>query len=127
MIGPQLQKAIYDALKAANVAGGRVYDSIPAAATFPYIELGNEQSIDDGDQCADMFDVFHDIHVWSRKPGQVEVKQIGEAVRQTLAADLVVANYAVILSEFENSRVMMDPDGITSHAVLTFRFLLQPV
>ena len=127
MIGPQLQKAIVAALKRASIAGGRVYDSIPAGATFPYVEVAEEQTIDDGDQCADMFDVFTDIHVWSRAVGKVEAKQIGEAVRSAITAPLTVEDYSVILHEFDNARIMTDPDGLTSHGILTFRFLLQPV
>lgn len=126
MIGPQLQGAVVTALKAASIAGGRVYDRVPPNPTFPYVTVGDEVVVDDGDGCAELFDVSIDIHVWSRVPGQVEAKQIGEAVRVALTPALVVSDYAVILHEFETSRVIRDPDGLTAHAVITFRWLLQP-
>lgn len=125
MIGPQLQKAIVAVLRTAGVASQRVYDRVPPVVLFPYVTVGDEQSIDAGDQCAAMFDVFADIHVWSRAVGKVEAKRVGEAVRQALAADIVVEDYDVVLQEFQTSRILNDPDGLTTHAVLTFRFLLQ--
>lgn len=128
MIGSQLQTAMRSVLVGANVAGGRIYDRVAKGAKFPYVTIGDEQTVDDGTQCADMFEVFADVHVWSRATGteRAEAKAIGEAIRQALAADLTVADYHVILSEFETSRVFREQDGLTAHAVLTFRFLLQP-
>src|SRR5690606_34227972 len=77
MIGPELQKAIYDALKTVPaVAGGRVYDSVPSNAEFPYVTIGGEQTVDDGNSCEDGWEVFTDVHVWSRKPGFPECKEI---------------------------------------------------
>ncbi|MCO6386237.1 DUF3168 domain-containing protein [Aliihoeflea sp. 40Bstr573] len=127
MIGAQLQDAIRDRLVAQNITGGRIYDRIPPNAVFPYVAIGDEQSIDDGDQCADIFEVYVDLHVWSRADGRYEAKEVGEAIRKALAADLTVADYHIILSEFENARILDDPDGLTTHGVITFRYLLQPV
>lgn len=127
MIGPQVQKALVAALKGATAAGPRVYDGVPKSATYPYVVIGEEQSVDEGDQCHDLFEVFDDIHVWSQKQGSlVEAKQIAEEVRKTLTDnELSVEGYALIELTFQNGRVLRDPDGSTAHAVMTFRLLLQ--
>lgn len=128
MIGPAFQKAIFDRLKAANVAGGRIYDRVPAKVEFPYVTISDEQIVDFGDGCAeDMVEVFVDIHVWSRAVGRVEAKTVGAAIRFSLKNSLSVEGFAVILHEFQTARSFLDADGLTSHAVLTYRFVLQPV
>lgn len=126
MIGPQLQKAVVARVKGQTSAGQRVYDRAAPSASFPYIELGDEVSVNESDQCAELFDVSLDLHVWSRSVGKVEAKQIGEAVRQALSADIAVDDYHVIEQTIESGRVITDPDGLTAHAVLTFRARLQP-
>lgn len=127
MIGAQLQDAIRDRLIAENVAAGRIYDRIPPSAVFPYVEIGDEQTNDDGDQCAEMFEVYVDLHIWSRAPGRYEAKAVGEDCRKALAGGITVDDYHIILDEFETSRILVDPDGLTTHGVITFRYLLQPV
>lgn len=128
MIGPQAQKAIVATLRAANIAGGSVYDSPKKDAPYPYVVVGEDQSVDAGDQCHDLFEHFADIHVWSQKQGSlVEAKEIAQSVRQVLtAANIDIDNYALIELTFTSGRTLRDPDGATAHAVLTFRLLLQP-
>lgn len=127
MIGPAFQKAIYNQLTAANVAGGRIYDRVPAKATFPYVTISDEQVVDYGDGCAeDMVEVFVDIHTWSRAVGKVETKALGAAVRAALKPAPLIEGFAVILHEFQSARAFLDPDGLTTHGVLTFRYVLQP-
>lgn len=129
MIGPQLHMAVVAALKAASVASGAVYYHVAPGAALPYVEVAEEQVIDDGNQCADLFDVFLDIHVWTEATasGKIQAMQLGEAVRTALADPLSLADYAVILHEFDTARTMSDPNGRSFHGILTFRFLLQPV
>jgi hypothetical protein len=128
MIGSQLQKAIFAALTDADVCGDRVYDRVPKGAVFPYVTIGDEQVIDDGNTCADAWEIFPDVHVWSR-PGtgsKVELKDTVAAVVAAVRGIAAVTDYTVILAELSTSRTLRDPDGITEHAVLTFRFLLEP-
>lgn len=126
MIGPQLQIAIRQTLKAAGVADGRVYDDVKRDPVFPYVTLGDEQTNDDSDTCREFYEQFADVHVFSRAHGRTEAKAVGEAVRQALTEPLSVDQYEVISQQFRTGQVFRDPDGITAHAVLTFRFLLQP-
>ena len=128
MIGSQLQKAIFAALTAADVAGDRVFDRVPDGVSFPYVTIGDEQVIDDGNACGDAWEVYSDVHVWSRPAtgSKVELKDTVAAVVPAVRGITTVTGFDVLLAELTTSRTLRDPDGITEHAVLTFRFLLDP-
>lgn len=124
MIGAQLQKAIADALKGANIAAGRIYDTVPDNPTFPYVTIGDEQVIDDGNSCSEGWEIFADVHVWSRKPGFPEAKGLIADIVPRIKAIESVFNFIVVSVEFQTSRMLRDTDGKTSHGVATFRILL---
>ena len=127
MIGAEIQKAIYDALIASPaIAGGRVYDRVPENPTFPYIGIGDEQSIDDGNACDDGWEVSSDVHVWSRAVGFPETKGLVSAIVPRLAAISAVPGFTLIAAGVENTRVFRDPDGLTSHGVISVRFVITP-
>jgi hypothetical protein len=124
-----LQVAIFDALKAdatlAGFIGARVYDSVPEGAAFPYVTVGDGQVVGDDNECADGSEVFFQCHAWSRATGYPEVKKIAAALRSALrSATLTLAGFDVGLVEFTQTQFLKDPDGLTSHAVVEFRFLI---
>lgn len=128
MIGDQLQRSIYGILTAANIAEDRVYDRAPASASFPYVTIGDEQVIDDGTTCADAWDVATDVHVWSRSSSgsKSELKTLVAQIVPLLATEIAVTGFRNVSGKLESSRTFRDPDGISEHAVLTFRYLLDP-
>lgn len=126
-----LQGAINVKLRAEVAAvADRVLDHVPSGVAFPYIELGEFQTVDDGAQCHDGVEVFITLHVWSRpgttRPGQVEAKTIAGAVRGSLhEAELDLGtDWQFLEIAHQDTRYLKDPDGLTSHAVLTFRALV---
>lgn len=130
-----LQMAIVTALKADAALDalieGRVYDFVPdpvkpaTTPTFPYLTVGDGQVIGDDNDCADQSEVFFQVHAWSRKPGYPEVKSIAGAVRSAIkAAALSLAGFTITVTQFTQSRFIKDPDGLTRHAVVEFRFLI---
>ncbi len=133
----ELQIAIVGALKSdgavRRLVGDRVYDNVPrdangkiATANFPYISLGPEQTLPDGYDCQDGSEITIQIDAWSRAVGFPEVKKIADAVRKVLHdADLALVENALVSIEFESRRVLRDPDGKTSHAVITFRAVVE--
>lgn len=133
MTGDKIQGALYAALSGstalAAVMGGavRVFDHVPDGARFPYLTIGDEQSIDDGTDCGEASEVFADVHVWSRDDaqGRVEAKRIAAIVRPLLAQRLPVPPDTIVVGEFRSARHFMDPDGQTAHGVLTFRYLVE--
>lgn len=122
-----LQGAINTRLRS-QVSGvaNRVFDRVPADVVFPYVELGEFQTVDDGAQCHDGHEVYVTLHVWSRGIGQVEAKTIAGAVRGVLhEAELNIGSAWQFLElAHQDTRYLKDPDGLTSHAVLTFRALV---
>ena len=131
-----IQDAAVAALKASSVTtivGNRIYDVPPATsagatATFPYVSLGEGQSIPQRADCLDGTEHYFTVHAWSRAPGYPEVKRIAEAIRATLHdADIPVRGYRLIDLALQSAEFMRDPDGLTSHAALSFRALVDPV
>ncbi len=137
MIGPELQKAIYAALTAAPaLCDGRVYDNPPdearrivvTGAAWPIITIGDDQVVDGGSSCAEGWDVYADVHLWSRPAtkSKLEAKALAAAVVNRLLALEGVEGFTVTVAALETIRALRDPDGITEHGVVTMRFLLDP-
>ena len=122
----ELQKAIVDRLKAdtavAALVNGRIYDSVPQAATFPYVSLGPCQTIDIRAECIAGLEIFQQLDAWSRGVGYPEVKKIADAVRAALDdAPLALPTNGLVFIECEDSNTSRDPDGLTSHSRLNVR------
>lgn len=118
-----LQKAIYDALTAAGITA---HDRVPPTPAFPYVTIDDAQLLDDGDTCeTDRFEAFVDCHVWSRAVGSVEAKTLAHSIRDALTEIGIASEWRVTAAEFRSSRHFRDSDGLTSHGVVSFRFLLE--
>lgn len=135
----ELQGEIVTALKAnpgvAALVGARVYDIVPSeedrvsktGAAFPYISLGPTDEVSDDTDCTDGFEITLQIDCWSRKQGFPEARQIADAVRQALKPELTLTDNALVYLQHITTRTFRDPDGLTSHAALTFEaFAEQP-
>ena len=128
----ELQGAIVARLKAwAGLSGtvnGRVYDAVPAGAAFPYITVGEGDETSDDADCIDGFEISLDIDIWSRANGYPEAKRISDEIRNAInSADLALPTNALVEFRHRQTRFLRDPDGKTSHAVMTFEgFAEQP-
>lgn len=128
-----LQKAIVAALKAdptlAAIINGRVYDSVPTSATKPYVSLGPWQVLPDQADCYDSSDVAVQIDGWSAGPGSVESKKIGRAVRTALDQKPLALdeNQRLVMMTIEQTQYLVEPDGLTQHAVVQFTARTEPV
>jgi hypothetical protein len=124
-----MQKAVVARLKATAgvtaLVGQRIYDRVPQDATFPYVEIGDFQSVDDSaPPCVDGCEVFIEIQVWSRAVGQVEAKQIASAVRAALnnhTPTLDDPHAAVGPIEHRDTRSVGAGDGLTTRMIVNFR------
>ena len=122
----EMQVAIVAVLKAdpevSALTAGRVYDRVPADARYPYISFGPEQDIPEGADCIDASEIILQIDVWSDDPGFREARRVAKAVRRALSDETVsLTDNALVYFEYDGRRVLRDPDGNTSHVVLTFR------
>lgn len=124
----EIQRAILLALDAADVCGGRIYDDPPARGVFPYVTIGEEQIIEDGDACSDGYQVVATLHAWSRPEisSKAEVKELAAEIVSALRAIETIEDFDLISGELETSRTLRDPDGKTEHAVITYRFIITP-
>lgn len=136
-----LQKAIFSTLRddatviAALNGEARIYDRVPPLAStaaakngaaFPYVTVGDDQIVDDSTTCGEAYELFATVHIWSRDVGKVASKLLASAIRAALDAPLVIEGFDVIVHEFSDARFFREPDGLTEHGVLTFRYLVDP-
>lgn len=122
----ELQGEIVKRLKAdpvvAALVNGRVYDSVPQSAAFPYVSLGPCQTIDARADCITGYEIFQQLDAWSRAVGYPEVKKIQDAVRFALDdAPIDLPTNGLVFIEYEDANTTRDPDGLTSHSVMSFR------
>jgi hypothetical protein len=101
---------------------------VPKDPTFPYVTIGDEQVIDDGNTCQDGWEVDPDVHCWSRPVAgsKVEVKMLAASVVARVTAISAITGFSLVSITHETTRVFRDPDGLTEHAVCSFRALIDP-
>lgn len=121
-----LQGAINVRLRSQVTAvSNRVYDAVPQKVVFPYLAIGEIQSLDDGATCIDAAEVFVTLHVWSRAKGSVEARTIAGVCRTALHEwKPVLTGFDCVELMHRDTRVFRDADGETTHGVLTFRALI---
>jgi len=128
----EVQKVIVSALKTnptlTSLIGDRVYDRVPDNAVFPYVNFGEFQAIEADATCITSYELFVDIHAWSKTFGSVECKAIVAAVRNVLHDGDALFNGIfgadVVECQVQTSRVFLDSDGTTTHGVVTLRVLI---
>jgi hypothetical protein len=106
---------------------GRVHDRVPQSVGFPHLQIGDIQTVEDGADCIDGTEVTVTLHVWSRATGAVEARSIAASCRLCLhewLPDLSAQGFRCVEHMHRDTRLVGDPDGVTSHAVLTFRLLI---
>lgn len=136
-----LQRAMIAAAKAsaevAALVGTGVYDLPPQDAAFPFLSLGEVQTLPDDAEClAGAVEIYVTWHGWCRSPGKggkpaprPEANALAGALRAALAGvDLDLgAEWALAVMSHRDTRIYIEADGVTAHAVITFRALVDPV
>lgn len=119
-----LQKALVARLRA-NVAlvSNRVYDRAQKSHVLPYILIGETQAVSDDAGCIDGATCYVTLHIWSREVGSVECRRISDQVAAAVkdwSPDLSADGFAFVDGQLNSAQTMLDPDGLTTHGVLTF-------
>lgn len=122
------------ALKSAmGLAVVRIYSmSAPVAAPYPFIVIGEDQVLDDSTPCSESSEIITTVHAWSRidedvTASRAQAKTMAGIIRSVVKAVDTVTGFDVVLAEFEDARHLTDPDGLTAHAVVNHRFLVDPI
>lgn len=115
----------------ASLAGGAVeiYDKKPDPLTYPSIRVGDDQAVGDSNACADGWEFFATLHIFSRHPTdpRPEVKHIADIAAQALGNNASLpapTGFDVLEVELQQSRSFMEGDGVTAHGVLTLRYVV---
>jgi len=123
-----LQRALVARLRAAApLAGGRVYDRAPQDVAFPHVEIGAIEQSDEGGACVEPLTLTATLHVWSRAVGAVECRRLAGQIRAALrdwTPDLATEGWSAAPLTIEQVRDMADPDGLTTHGVVTVTALI---
>jgi hypothetical protein len=131
--GYEVQKALFAALSGnaplvALLGGAKVYDDVPRSAALPYITFGQSTLRDWSTGTDAGFEHLITLHVWSSVNGDREAHQIISAIRDCLHdVALPVASHRLINLRFEFSDLVRDPDGETSHGIVRYRAVTEPV
>lgn len=121
----EIQRAIFSALSALQVS---VYDDVPQGASFPYVVIGEDDSIPFDTDDSTGFDTELTIHIWSRYSGMKEVKDIMSGIYSILnRLELSVSGAHVVDCIFQYQDVLLDPDGITRHGIIRFRLTTENI
>jgi hypothetical protein len=123
----EMQKAI----RARLTTTLAVTDKVPAVAILdrnerpaprPSIILGQSQVVDEGTSLKRQHHrIYHDIHVWVKEPSTETAKAITWAIRQAIhsARLTMFGAFHCADARVSSTRHMRDPDGETSHSVVT--------
>lgn len=112
------------------VPAGSILDRNERPAPDPSIIMGEGQSVDEGDSIArDRVRVYLDLHIWKREPSTVGVKAIAGAIRAALRLVKLTNLDGFHFADcyVQSARFLRDPDGETSHGVVTINALVQEV
>lgn len=125
----ELQEEIIVALRAAApvtaLVSTRVYD-LPTVATAPYISMGPSSAVQNDADCIEAQEVTMQIDCWSDQRGFKQVRDVADAVRRALRhIELPFQQNAIVTFEHRATRYMRDPDGISSHAAMTYSAVIE--
>lgn len=131
--------ALQMAVRARLVGTTAVTNLVPTAAILdrnerpnpsPSIIMGEGQSVDEGDSLnRNLTRVYMDMHVWQKEPSTAGVKAIAGAIRSAIRNARLApgAGFHIADCYIQNTRFLRDPDGETSHAVVTINALVQEI
>ena len=96
----------------------------------PSIIIGEAQAVDEGDSIArNVVQVYLDLHVWMKEDSTAGVKLISGTIRQAIKLGRLAPASGFHFADcyVRNVRFLRDPDGETSHAVVTISAKVQEI
>lgn len=104
----------------ALVPGDAILDRHRLPNPRPSIIFGEVQELDAGFATGGVIEIIHPLHVWVKEPSLLGVRRIGWEIRQALRAKRPYLQDAFHCAGWSSTaRYLRDPDGVTSHGVIT--------
>ncbi|MBP2611415.1 DUF3168 domain-containing protein [Agrobacterium pusense] len=131
--------ALQKAIRARLIGTDALTQLVPAANILdrnerpnprPSIVIGEGQSVDEGESIArTLTRVYMDLHIWVEEPSTETSKRIAGAIRKAVNGPRFqpVDGFHFADCRIRGSRFLRDPDGQTSHAIVTIDALVQEV
>tara|TARA_Y100000004_G_scaffold54130_2_gene60289 strand:- start:5891 stop:6298 length:408 start_codon:yes stop_codon:yes gene_type:complete len=125
-----IQSALYSLLNADSTLDGlvgnnKIFDNVPQGTTYPYVQIGLEQSRDVGTKSLDGKIYNVDIDVWSQYRGQKEIKEITERLHDLLHnVSISVSGADSVFSNVVSTTTIVEADGITRHGIVNVDFMV---
>lgn len=110
------------------VAAASILDTNARPAPDPSIIIGEGQAVDEGDSISrTLTRVYLDLHVWKKEPSTAGVKAIAGAIRAAVKAGKLSAvdGFHFVDCYVQTVRFLRDPDGETSHGIVTVNAKVQ--
>ena len=104
----------------------RIYDRPSDNPVFPYVTISSAHVVDDWAEGIDGSEIYQEGHVWSRAVGHVELKKISSIIRAVMCQLLPLQGHRIVVFEYVGTRYLDDPDGVTSHSIVTVRYSTEP-
>lgn len=109
-----------------DLVGARIYTDIPQDEAFPYIVVKMDSA---PFMTKDFSGMEHtlEVHSFSRDKTPKEAGDIREAVVDALhrqESNLTLDKQAVTDIQYETGAVFKEPDGVTWHGLIQFRFII---
>ena len=106
-----------------------VYDDVPEGAAYPYVVMGDMTARDWSDKFEPGQEVYSTKHIWSQYKGKKEITEMSDAIVQALSKSSLDLgpNFRAVVDELDAHDLIIDIDGITRHAILRHRYLIEEV
>ncbi len=131
------ETALQKAVRARLISLPEITAMVPAANILdrnerpnprPSVIIGEGISRDEGDSVArNLTRVWLDLHVWIKEPSTAGSKAVAGAIRAAIRAQPPLGDeqFHIVDAYVETVRFLRDPDGETSHAVVTMNAKVQ--
>lgn len=130
--------ALQQALRARLIATAAVTDLVPATSILdrhtrpapdPSVILGEDQVGEGDDIKRSMLRIWSTVHVWKKEPSLEGAKAIGGAIRKAVQSARLDLGTGYHCGDcyVSSARYLRDPDGETSHGVLTIESLVEVI
>ncbi|KZK99150.1 DUF3168 domain-containing protein [Pseudovibrio sp. Ad26] len=123
-----LQDWLYRTLTTPVIEGVRgVHDhKRKDGSDYPLIEMGEVSDVPDDAHGALGGEHVITLHIWSRSPGQTELKTIMAEIYQRLHdVGVDINGPSTCFSLVEHTQSLEDPDGVTRHGVMAVQFTIR--